>query len=36
MPTPPRHFKEELDALLDGRLDAAERAEVEEIGRAHV
>ena len=29
MPTPPRHFSEELDALLDGRLDAAQRAEVE-------
>ena len=29
MPTPPRHFKEELDALLDGRLDAAARTEVE-------
>lgn len=29
MPTPPRHFKEELDALLDGQLDAATRAEVE-------
>ncbi len=29
MPTPPRHFKEELDALLDDRLDAAARAEVE-------
>ena len=29
MPTPPRHFKDELDALLDGRLDAAARAEAE-------
>lgn len=29
MPTPSRHFQEELDALLDGRLDAATSAEVE-------
>ena len=29
MPIPPRHFAEELDALLDGRLDAGARAEVE-------
>ena len=29
MPTPPRHFIEELDALLDGRFDAAQGAEVE-------
>lgn len=29
MPAPPRHFKEELDALLDGRLDDAACAEVE-------
>ena len=29
MPTPPRHFHEELDAFLDGRFDATERAEVE-------
>ncbi len=29
MPTPFRHYKEELDALLDGRLDAALHAEVE-------
>ncbi len=29
MPTPPRHFKEELDALLDRCLDDATRAEVE-------
>ena len=29
MPTPPRHLKEELDALLDGQLDESARAEVE-------
>lgn len=29
MPTPSRHYQEELDALLDGRLDAALHAEVE-------
>lgn len=30
MPTPPRHFKEELQDLLDQRLDPAARATVEE------
>ena len=30
MPTPHRHFNEELDALLDGQLDDATRSEVEE------
>ena len=42
MPTPPRHYAEELDALLDGRLDDATRAAVEahlgaceECRRAH-
>ena len=29
MPTPPRHFIEELDALLDGQLDDVARAEAE-------
>jgi len=29
MPTPPKHFKDEIQDLLDNRLDAAARAEVE-------
>jgi anti-sigma factor RsiW len=29
MPTPPKHFKHEIQDLLDNRLDAAARAEVE-------
>jgi anti-sigma factor RsiW len=29
MPTPPKHFKDEIQALLDERLDAAMRVEVE-------
>ncbi len=29
MPTPPKHFKDEIQAWLDQRLDVATRAEVE-------